>query len=112
MEAFGRFRKILRFFGFLSRFSTFPDVAFTKDFFHGTISASSKMLKQAHSWKCPRVGPGKVNHTALNLRINQYQDLLNIDLALEDTWLGGQDRLLLVPNEVSCHEELRFISGF
>ena len=31
------FRKILRFFGFLSRFSTFPDVIFTKDFFHGTI---------------------------------------------------------------------------
>ena len=27
----------LRFFGFLSRFSTFPDVIFTKDFFHGTI---------------------------------------------------------------------------
>ena len=26
------------FFGFLSRFSTFPDVIFTKDFLHGTIS--------------------------------------------------------------------------
>ena len=32
LEAFGRFRKFLRFFGFLSRFSTFPDVIFTKDF--------------------------------------------------------------------------------
>ena len=39
LEAFGRFRKILRIFGFLSRFSTFPDVIFTKDFFHGTIFA-------------------------------------------------------------------------
>ena len=39
MEAFGSFRKFLRFFGFLSRFSTFPDVIFTKDFFHGTIRA-------------------------------------------------------------------------
>ena len=39
LEAFGRFRFFLRFFEFLSRFSTFPDVIFTKDFFHGTICA-------------------------------------------------------------------------
>ena len=40
LEAFGRFGIFLRSFGFLSRFSTFPDVIFTKDFFHGTIYRS------------------------------------------------------------------------
>ena len=44
-EAFGSvwtFSKISEIFGFLSRFSTFPDVIFTKVFFHGTIR---KMLR-------------------------------------------------------------------
>ena len=31
------FSKNFDIFGFLNRFSTFPDVIFTKDFFHGTI---------------------------------------------------------------------------
>ena len=37
LEAFGRFRIFLSFLGFLDRFSTFPDVNFTKDLFHGTM---------------------------------------------------------------------------
>ena len=42
-EAFGRFRNFLRFFWFLSRFSTFLDVIFTKDIFHSTIFVFSKL---------------------------------------------------------------------
>ena len=40
LEAIGSvwtFSFVLRFFEFLSCFSTFPDVIFTKDFFHGAI---------------------------------------------------------------------------
>ena len=52
-EAIGRvwtFSKILRFFGFLSRFSTFPDVIFTKVFFHGTIR-TFKNHPKCHEYK-------------------------------------------------------------
>ena len=52
--------------------------------------------------KYARLGPGKINCTASHLHVAVYGRWTNFDMKLKGIWLGGDDRLLLVPTSVSC----------
>ena len=61
----------LRFFGFLNRFSTFPDVIFTKDFFHGTISSQNMAKsKSTRIWDPPKKACSALQHAKSEISRN------------------------------------------
>lgn len=52
--------------------------------------------------KHPRLGPGKINGTASHLQVANHGRLISVDITIQGTWLGRDDRLLVVPASVSC----------